>query len=157
MELKDIEQLLHTFDQSSATAFDWSESDFQIHLSKQAVSELPISPKPSSSVNEATDSLMTEEKNQTVEQSLVDDDSEESTTIASPMVGLVYLAPDPAQPPYKKVGDTVEAGDVLCVIEAMKMFTEVKSEVSGTITDILVSDGDMVEYDQPLIKVNERS
>ncbi|WEV71026.1 acetyl-CoA carboxylase biotin carboxyl carrier protein subunit [Lactobacillus sp. ESL0785] len=73
--------------------------------------------------------------------------------IKSPLVGIVYLQANPDQPQYKKVGDHVEKGDVVCVIEAMKMMTEVKSDISGTISEILVANEEVVEYDQPLFTV----
>ncbi|NVY96688.1 acetyl-CoA carboxylase biotin carboxyl carrier protein [Lactobacillus sp. DCY120] len=75
------------------------------------------------------------------------------TAIKAPLVGIVYLQPSPDQPAYKKVGDHVAKGDVVCVIEAMKMMTEVKSEISGTVQEILVSNEEVVEYDQPLLTV----
>ncbi|WEV38827.1 acetyl-CoA carboxylase, biotin carboxyl carrier protein [Lactobacillus sp. ESL0680] len=73
--------------------------------------------------------------------------------VKSPLVGIVYLQANPDEAPYKQVGDHVEKGDVVCVIEAMKMMTEVKSDVSGTISEILVDNEDVVEYDQPLFTV----
>lgn len=79
--------------------------------------------------------------------------SSDTTAIKAPLVGIVYLQASPDQPQYKQVGDHVKPGDVVCVIEAMKMMTEIKSEVSGTISKILVSNEEVVEYDQPLIEV----
>ncbi|WEV37151.1 biotin/lipoyl-containing protein [Lactobacillus sp. ESL0677] len=73
--------------------------------------------------------------------------------IKAPLVGIVYLQANPDKPQYKKVGDHVAKGDVVCVIEAMKMMTEVKSNVSGTISEILVTNEEVVEYDQPLFTV----
>ncbi|MDF7639533.1 acetyl-CoA carboxylase biotin carboxyl carrier protein subunit [Lactobacillus sp. ESL0791] len=75
------------------------------------------------------------------------------TQIKAPLVGIVYLQASPEKPQYKKVGDHVKPGDVVCVIEAMKMMTEIKSEVSGTISKMLVSNEEVVEFDQPLIEV----
>lgn len=159
MELKDVEELLKTFDQSDAMALDWSEEDFQIHLSKREQSDTLISgdtlhqASASDSTAEVVESGALEQHEKT---SVVDDQElDTGQMINSPMVGLVYLSPSPDDATYKAIGDTVEVGDVLCTIEAMKMFTEVKSTIKGTLTEILVSDGDMVEYDQPLMKVSE--
>lgn len=77
------------------------------------------------------------------------------TTITSPMVGTIYLQPKPGQPAYVKVGDHVNKGDVVCVIEAMKMMTEVKSKVAGTINKVLVENEDLVEFGQDLFSVTE--
>lgn len=71
--------------------------------------------------------------------------------VKSPMVGVVYLSSDPNSPDYVKVGDSVNAGDTVCLIEAMKTFNPVKAHMAGKITKILVSGGDPVEYGEPLI------
>lgn len=70
--------------------------------------------------------------------------------IKAPIVGTFYQSSAPDQPPFLKVGDTVSAGDVVCIIEAMKFMNEVTSDVSGTVTDILVEDGQFVEFGQEL-------
>lgn len=70
--------------------------------------------------------------------------------LRSPMVGTMYTSPSPDAPPFVKVGQAVKIGDTLCIIEAMKMFNEIEADRAGTITSILVANGDPVEYDQPL-------
>ncbi len=73
--------------------------------------------------------------------------------VTSPMVGTFYSSPSPNDPPYVEVGSHVEVGDVLCILEAMKLMNEVVSEVSGTVQAVLVADGQPVEYDQPLFAI----
>lgn len=75
-------------------------------------------------------------------------------TVKSPMIGTYYTKPSPDKPEFVKVGDDVKAGTVLCVIEAMKLFNEIESEVSGKIVEILVKDSSPVEYDQPLFIID---
>lgn len=75
-------------------------------------------------------------------------------TIKSPMIGTFYLAPNPDSPPLIKIGDTVKPGDKVCIIEAMKLFNEIESEVSGKIVKVLVDNATPVEYDQPLFLVD---
>ncbi|MBE7705826.1 MAG: acetyl-CoA carboxylase biotin carboxyl carrier protein [Cyanobacteria bacterium SIG30] len=75
------------------------------------------------------------------------------TAITSPMVGSFYVAPSPSAEPFVRVGDTVAAGQVVCIIEAMKLMNEIESEVSGKITQICVQDGQSVEYGQVLMYV----
>jgi acetyl-CoA carboxylase biotin carboxyl carrier protein len=75
------------------------------------------------------------------------------TLIRSPMVGTFYQAPDPESPPFVNVGSIVDAGTVVCLIEAMKVFNELKAEVSGRIAKVLVKNGEAVEFDQPLFAV----
>lgn len=76
-----------------------------------------------------------------------------STKIKAPLVGIVYLQPSPDKKQYKTAGDHVKKGEVVCLIEAMKMMTEIKSTISGTVDQILVSNEEVVEYDQPLLTV----
>ena len=73
--------------------------------------------------------------------------------ITSPMVGAFYAAPAPGAKPFVKVGDVVSAGQVVCIVEAMKLMNEIESEVSGKITEICVEDGQSVEYGQVLMYV----
>ncbi|MBI3306929.1 MAG: acetyl-CoA carboxylase biotin carboxyl carrier protein [Candidatus Omnitrophica bacterium] len=77
------------------------------------------------------------------------------TLIKSPMVGTFYSSPAPDQPVYVSNGSRVNEGDVLCIIEAMKLMNEIKAEVSGTIIEILVKNGQPVEFDQPLFKIQK--
>ena len=75
-------------------------------------------------------------------------------TIKSPIIGTFYRKPSPDKEPFVEVGDSVKVGDVLCVIEAMKLFNEIESEVSGKIVKVLVDDSSPVEFDQPLFLVD---
>jgi acetyl-CoA carboxylase biotin carboxyl carrier protein len=70
--------------------------------------------------------------------------------IRSPMVGTMYISPSPESPPFVTVGQSVKAGDTLCIVEAMKMFNEIEADRAGTIKEILIKNGDPVEYDQAL-------
>ncbi len=74
--------------------------------------------------------------------------------ITSPMIGTFYQASSPESDPFVKVGDRVSAGKTVCVIEAMKLFNEIESEISGTVVEILVEDASPVQYDQPLFLVD---
>jgi len=76
--------------------------------------------------------------------------------IKSPIVGTFYECPSPGSPPFVKVGDTVKTGQVLCIVEAMKLMNEIESEVSGEIAKCLVSNGQPVEYGQPLFAIRAR-
>lgn len=76
-----------------------------------------------------------------------------TTTIKSPMIGTFYRSPSPDKPSFVNVGDDVEPGKVVCIIEAMKLFNEIESEVKGRIVKVLAEDASPVEYDQPLFLV----
>ena len=75
-------------------------------------------------------------------------------TVKSPMIGTFYRKPSPDKETFVNIGDTIKPGDVLCVVEAMKLFNEIESEVSGKIVKVLVDDSTPVEYDQPLFLVD---
>ena len=82
-----------------------------------------------------------------------EEEEDDSNTIKSPMIGTFYRSSDPEKPPFVNVGDDIEKGQVICIIEAMKLFNEIESEVSGKITKIIVDDNTPVEYDQPLFLI----
>jgi len=79
--------------------------------------------------------------------------SSKTLEIKSPMVGTFYKAPAPDAPPFVKAGDTIEVGQVVCIIEAMKLMNEIKSEIKGKIVSVLVENADPVEFGQPLFLV----
>ena len=82
------------------------------------------------------------------------DDESNLITITSPIIGTFYRKPSPDKPTFVEVGDTISEGTVLCVIEAMKLFNDIESEISGKIIKILVDDSSPVEFDQPLFLVD---
>ncbi|MGC1633418.1 MAG: acetyl-CoA carboxylase biotin carboxyl carrier protein [Gelidibacter sp.] len=82
------------------------------------------------------------------------DENSKYITIKSPIIGTFYRKPSPDKPMFVEVGKSIKEGDVLCVIEAMKLFNEIESEVSGKIVKILVDDSSPVEFDQPLFLVD---
>ena len=89
-----------------------------------------------------------------VEEAAADEAEEkELIEITAPMVGTFYSAAEPGAEPFVKVGSRIDADSVICILEAMKLFTEVEADVSGEIVEILAKDGDLVEFGQPLFSV----
>lgn len=88
------------------------------------------------------------------EGSATSEESSNLVTIKSPMIGTFYLTPNPDSDAFVNIGDSVKSGDPVCIIEAMKLFNEIESEVSGKIVKILVDNATPVEYDQPLFLVD---
>ena len=82
------------------------------------------------------------------------DENDKYITVKSPIIGTLYRKPSPDKAPFVEVGSTISTGDVVCVIEAMKLFNEIESEVSGKIVKVLVDDASPVEFDQPLFLVD---
>lgn len=83
----------------------------------------------------------------------VEDDAK-YVTVKSPMIGTFYRSSGPDKPPFINVGDKIEKGKVICIIEAMKLFNEIEAEISGTVVKMLINDASPVEYDQPLLLVD---
>ncbi|WP_020566924.1 acetyl-CoA carboxylase biotin carboxyl carrier protein [Neolewinella persica] len=81
-------------------------------------------------------------------------DESKYVEVRSPMIGTFYRSPSPEKGPYVKVGDTISKGDTVCIVEAMKLFNEIETEVSGKIVKMLVEDAQPIEYDQPLFLVD---
>lgn len=138
------------FNESPMRELEIETDGFHIHLSKnentfkpQVVTTSSLSapqaetPSPSSKVEEASEQ------------------AQAASYIKAPMVGSIYLQPAPDKEAYVSVGTKVHKGDVVCIIEAMKMMTEIKSEVDGIITKVLVTNEELVEFDQPLFEVQE--
>ncbi|AEB73914.1 acetyl-CoA carboxylase biotin carboxyl carrier protein [Lentilactobacillus buchneri] len=156
MDEKEIERLLDKFDRSSLKNFELAQDDFKLKFSKREGDDHAIVEDSAQAASASTNGLGHGQNSQptTVEQPETPV-AQNVAEIKAPLVGVVYFAPSPDKPAFKKQGDHVEKGDVVCVIEAMKMINEVKSDVTGTISNILVEDGSMVEYDQPIFQVTK--
>ena len=142
MDLQDIENLVKLMDDEGLSLIKIEDGKTKVELSRQAttaVSAATIAPVTTALAATAP----TKENESTPEP--------EGPTIASPMTGTFYAAPSPEDPPFVKVGDTVSVGDVVCIVEAMKTFNRLESELSGTVAKMLVATGDPVEEGQPLI------
>lgn len=154
MDEKDVERLLDKFDKSSLKDFEYSDGKAKLSFSKRSENTKTVvnetraqAPVAQPVVKPAVKPAETTKKTAPVADNL--------TPVKAPLVGIVYMAPSPDKPVFKSVGDHVNKGEVVCLIEAMKMVNEVKSKVSGTIEKVLVKDGDMVQYDQPIFKIAE--
>lgn len=146
MNFDHIEKLIQMTDASDLTEVTIQDKGFQITLKKekarvQTVQE-PIS-NTTVAAEEAPVALP-------VEKSIID---KNISTIKAPMVGVYYAAPGPEQSPFVSVGKEVNKGDVVCILEAMKLMNDVESDFTGTIVKILVNNGETVEYGQPLFEI----
>lgn len=140
MTENDLDKLLTKLDESSFTSFEMTDGDFSLKVTKETT---PTVVQPA---------VVTTGANVVEETPQVDENLEE---IKAPFVGVVYFAPSEDEDPYIQVGSHVAKGDTVSLIEAMKMFNEVHSPVSGEIVEILVENGSMVEYDQPIARVRK--
>lgn len=124
----------------------------QVTMSAPMVSMTPQAPPPALEISKQTPATDTAEADKAPKQ----ESAAGMLEIKSPIVGTFYRSPAPEKPPFVKVGDTINAGDVVCIVEAMKLFNEIESEVSGKIIKVLVEDATPVEYDQALFLVDPK-
>ncbi|MFD2829409.1 acetyl-CoA carboxylase biotin carboxyl carrier protein [Corticicoccus populi] len=140
MNLDNIDQLIDKMEKASLTELSYKDSDVEIKLKKgtaQAVEAPQQAPK----------------QVQTSAPEEISEPVPEGKFVKAPMVGTFYKAASPEADPFIQVGDSVSNDSVVCILEAMKLFNEIQAETSGEIVEILVEDGDMVEYNQPLFRV----
>ncbi|QZY54488.1 acetyl-CoA carboxylase biotin carboxyl carrier protein [Crassaminicella profunda] len=145
MNIKDIKELLLTIDQTSIERVDIQEKDLKISVTK-SVHEYDLSYE--SNKNE----IKIEKPVESIKEEILVEE-EELYIVKSPIVGVFYATPSPDAQPFVEVGDTVEKGQPICIIEAMKIMNEIQSEESGQVVELLVENEDIVEYGQPLMKI----
>ena len=142
MEYENIKQLIEDMGNSKLTAVDIEFPDgTKISMKKDKMQEKIIQNIPTV-------------ENNTIENQIKENKNEKKgNIIKSPMVGIFYLKPSPTAEPYIEIGKEVKKGDVLCIIEAMKLMNELESEYTGKVTEVLVKDGEAVEYGTPLLRI----
>lgn len=144
MELENLVKLINAVSDSELTGFQYEENGVKLHLSKKGGKVQAAQVVTASPVNvEAaqTEAPVREEKPVT------------GKVIESPLVGTFYVAPAEDAKPFVTVGDQVKKGQTLAIVEAMKLMNEIESEYDGTIAEVLVENGEAVEYGQPLFRI----
>lgn len=153
MEFSEITKLIELFEEGTIREFDLKHQDIELYLSKNQQGKMSRSttgePAQSASVPAEQEAVQAEEKPTPA----AGGTAETGKTVNSPIVGVAYLSSDPGKPPFKKAGDRVEVGDTLCIVEAMKIMNEITSDVTGTVSEILVTNEEVVEYGQPLFRI----
>lgn len=161
MDIKEIQNLIKFVAKSGASEVKLETGDFKITIKtgsedkgevRTIVQQIPMGqPSPAPQAAPVSSAPVAETPQAT--RPATSEDSK-YITIKSPIIGTFYRKPSPDKPVFVEVGTTISEGDVLCVIEAMKLFNEIESEVSGKIVKILVDDSSPVEFDQPLFLVD---
>lgn len=154
MEYKQIQELLKAVNKSNISELSIKDGDFEITI-KQANTEPQFVAMPQM-VQQAPQMMQAPQPQvQQVAAAPVPAAAEASNTITvkSPMIGTFYRSAGPDKPSFVAVGDEIKPGQVICIVEAMKLFNEIESEVSGRIVKVLVDDASPIEYDQPLFLV----
>ncbi len=165
MDLKEIQSLIKFVARSGAAEVNLETEEFKINIKTDAAfkdeasvpqvismpqmaHQAPAQAAPAPAAAPAAESAASAKDNASME------DDSKYVTIKSPMIGTFYRRPSPDKDLFVNVGDDISAGSVVCIIEAMKLFNEIESEVSGKIVKVLVEDQSPVEYDQPLFLVD---
>ncbi|GAB4350659.1 MAG: acetyl-CoA carboxylase biotin carboxyl carrier protein [Immundisolibacter sp.] len=148
MDIRKIKKLMELVEQSGISELEVREGEESIRLSKAPVGMVMTPAAPPASVPAPV-----------VAPTAVGADAPATTqptghVLAAPMVGTFYRAPSPDSPPFVEVGKTVAVGDVVCIIEAMKLMNQIEADKAGVVTAILVEDGQPVEFGQPLIVID---
>lgn len=156
MDLNLIKKLIRVVEKSEITEFSVHEGDLKVKISKNTTGGIQhtISTAPQV-VNKPAEVKQETTPTQTESKSSDTDASQNLHEIKSPIVGTFYRAPAPDADTYVQVGDTVSAGSVLCIVEAMKLMNEIESDVSGKVVKILVDNSTPVEYNQPLFLIEK--
>lgn len=157
MEFKQIQELIKAINKSNISELSVEEGDFKITIKQaQTVSETQFVAvqAPMQAMPQAAPAPAAIPAAQPAAQPAAAPAANDNlVTIKSPMIGTFYRSSAPDKPSFVNVGDDVNTGSVLCIIEAMKLFNEIESEVKGKIVKVLVDDASPVEYDQPLFLV----
>lgn len=160
MNFSEIKEIVALINQSNLTEFHVKDQQFELYLNKNAqaktMEQAPTAPQalPQAAPAPVAVQAATPEVAPVVEAATEVEDTT-GKEITSPLVGVAYLKPSPDKANFKQVGDTVKKGDVLCILEAMKVMNEIASDVDGTISAILIENEAVVEYGQPLFRVRE--
>ena len=147
MDIRKIKKLIELVEESGISELEISEGEESVRISRSIPATNYSAPVQNIQIPQPAPAVVAVAP--TVEAEVIAD-SNSGTTIKSPMVGTFYRTPSPESKAFVEVGQSVNVGDVLCIVEAMKMMNQIESEKAGTIKAILVENGQPVEFDQPL-------
>ncbi|MEM5535138.1 acetyl-CoA carboxylase biotin carboxyl carrier protein [Neptuniibacter pectenicola] len=148
MDIRKVKKLIELLEESNINEIEIKEGEESVRISRgaaQVVAPYPTAPMPAPVAASPVAAAPAE--------AVSDAPITAGHVVQSPMVGTFYSAPSPSSPAFIEVGKTVKAGDVICIVEAMKMMNQIEADKSGVIEAILVEDGQPVEYDQPLVTI----
>ena len=150
MDVKKIESLAKLMQETGLTGLELVEGDVELRLERQqevvaVAPAAPVMPVAAPAPAAGAEALGVSHEQAAPQK--------EGTLVLSPTVGVFYASPSPDARPFVEVGDQVKKGDTLCIIEAMKLMNEIPSEVGGTVAEICVGNGQVVEYNQPLFRI----
>ena len=145
MNIKQIRELAQILSQNDLSSLEITEGEMSIRMERSRTAASPVQPA------QETRAVLPSDEEDAKDAGV---DFNHLTQVKSPLVGVFYAAPAPDAAPFVKVGDTVKKGDVLCIVEAMKLMNEIVAETDGVVVDICAGNGDVVEFGQTLFKLN---
>lgn len=149
MNIKEIKEMVNLMNENNLMELEFEKEGMRIRLKKTSPKEFEGSGIPI--IIEDKKSIEAQKPREIA--SMSEKTIPNSVEIKAPMVGTFYRAPQPEAPPYSQVGQNIEAGQVICIIEAMKLMNEIKSEIKGKILEILVDNAEPVEFGQPIFLI----
>ncbi len=149
MDLKQIEELIEILKDTDVSELKIEEDDIEIDI-KRGFNNNVVTGQPVVNTKVSNESEVKNKKSEKNEE-----ENKDREEIVAPMVGTFYRSPSPEADPFVEIGDTVENGDVVCILEAMKLMNEIEAETKCKIIDVLVEDGEAIEYGQPLFEIEK--
>ena len=149
MDIRKVKKLIEMLENSNLEEIEIQEGEESVRLVKSHGNHQNFQPQSIIVPQESKPQSVTEETES------AEEDTEDSNSINSPMVGTFYASASPGAKPFISVGDLVKEGDVVCIVEAMKMMNEIKSEFSGTVLSVKVENAEPVEYGQTLFELSK--
>ncbi|WP_438970753.1 acetyl-CoA carboxylase biotin carboxyl carrier protein [Methylophaga sp.] len=150
MDIRKIKKLIDLIQESDIAEIEISEGEESVRISRNGTAA-PVSYAPPAPIQPAAPAAPA--SHASTETPAADNSTNVANAVLSPMVGTFYRSSSPESAPFAEVGQKVSAGDVICIIEAMKMFNQIEADRSGTVKAILVENGHPVEFDEPLIVI----
>lgn len=152
MNVNELRELIESIDRSGITHFEFEQDGVKVCLKKETGGAIVPALQPERPLPVLSPVATSAVTGNAVAPEVSD---QKIHIVTSPMVGVFYESPQPGAPPFVRPGDPVRKGQVLCILEAMKLMNEVQSELDGTIIEVVAQNETMVEYGQPLFKIRE--
>ncbi|GAB3052198.1 acetyl-CoA carboxylase biotin carboxyl carrier protein [Virgibacillus ainsalahensis] len=166
LKVQELREIIKLIDQSSIDEFTYETDGTTVSMKKTTANNgVQVQEKAANAIEDRTPLVAREEPQPTTVSQPAKPESEPKQEtpntdydyeIVSPMVGTLYIAPNPESDSYVEQGSKVENDTVVCIVEAMKLFNEIEAEVTGEIVEIMAEDGELVEYGQPLFRVKKQ-
>ena len=154
MDIRKVKKLIELLEESNIGEIEIKEGEESVRISRQGTAPAPMAYAPPAAPVAAPAPVASASAPEAPAQESASPTPATDNAVLSPMVGTFYRAPGPDVAAFVEVGQTVRVGDVLCIVEAMKMMNQIEADRAGTVTAIHVENGQAVEFDQPLISIS---